>query len=399
MSSTNSKKTAAAVVAALIVAMLIGSCSSAAPTADSEVALSDAVATDAAADFDAGQDATAFGAMEAEDERALRLLLIARAGSAASSAAQWPSNPLAVWPGFALHQAPTMLVMLSAKGMPSRAYLFGVAPPPAGAQAVTLAGVAESIWRYDAGKADLGPGETVIPEHTVDGRALFVATWSPYRDTDDLAWIEVLARGYMVRLREIEAAWSGVQACGQTIYPRFVEAIALVQLECATLSDALAATDADDVSARLHEWAAARAAGIAVSNFVGLRTRHYDNLFGSERFVAGRLSVAAGQRSAAQWTTTLRDWLALPTTAPVEQFDTLLMEAGEISAAAMEAASRVGWDVEPSFSSGNNAYQVVVDKLGVPPASALAAAKGRHDWAGLLKRAEAVMALPKGDAP
>ena len=68
MSSTNSKKTAAAVVAALIVAMLIGSCSSAAPTADSEVALSDAVATDAAADFDAGQDATAFGAMEAEDE-------------------------------------------------------------------------------------------------------------------------------------------------------------------------------------------------------------------------------------------------------------------------------------------------------------------------------------------
>ena len=341
-------------------------------------------------------DVAGSDAFLAEDEPGLRLLAKARSASGTASQAPWPTSAEAIWPGFALHNAPTALVILNAKGMARRAYLFGFDSPPASAQAVVLSGVAEPIWRYDDATAEMGPGETVIAERQVADASALVVTWSANRDTDDTIWMESLGRGYMNRLRDMEAGWTGVQACGQTIYPRFEEAIALFLVECAVLSEALQATDVAVTKARLHEWAAARAAAIDVTNFVGLRTRHYDNIFGSERFVAGRLSVAAGLRNAGQWNTVLRDWLALPATVPVPDFDTLLMDNGEVSAAAIEAASGLGWDVEPNFSKGENVYQVVMGQLGSPPSTALDTAKARLDWSGYVKRAKAIMALPRG---
>ncbi len=394
-----------------LAALTVAACASPPSSSSGALDAGTADAGTAGADGSAGADATSAGsALVADDVHPLALVVAARAGSLAQAQATWPTDGEAVWPGFALHGAPTALVVLDAKGMPRRGYLVGVSAQPKGGVAVALpaTGLPESlsgplaavpIWRYDAVTADMGPGETVIPSRAVAEADAVVATWSPYRDTDDTRWVETLARGYMVRLRESEASWTGVQACGQTVYPRFAEAIALVQLECAVLAEAVQAADAATAKARLHEWAAARVAGIAVTNFVGQRVRHYDNIFGSERFVAGRLTVAAGLRDTKAWRAALGAWLAKPTTAPVADFDALLLDSGEIAAAAIEAAGLAGWDVEPSFRKGGNVLEVVLQELGDPPAAALAAAKARHPWADYQARAKSVLALDGGATP
>ena len=356
------------------------------------------MASDADAAGDAARlDADASGPLVAEDLPALKLLIAARAGAEIAATTTWPSTAEAVWPGYSLHKVATLLVILSTKGMPIRAYLLGATTPPQGATAFDVGGV--SCLRYDAGAAGMGPGETVIPDQIVADQSTLVVTWSAFRDTDNTVWVESLGSGYMTRLREIEAKWLPVQACGQSLYPRFELAIALVQLEAAILTDALNAKTPAAMKTALHEWAAARAAGIVVTNFVGQRARHYDNLFGSTQFVAGRLSVASGQRTAAAWLTALKSELARPATIPIADFDALLLDSGILSAAAIEAASRAGWDVEPAFHAGDNVHTVVVAKLGQAPAQALADAKARHDWAGFVARAKLIMALPVGAQP
>ncbi len=394
----------AATLAATFAILLVG-CGVDATTAGADVSEDSGAGQDAggtAGDADGAGDAArldtdASGPLVIDDLPALKLLIAARAGAEAAAKTAWPSAPQAVWPGFSLHKVPTLLVILSSKGMPIRAYLLGATTPPTGATAFDVGGV--SCLRYDAGAAGMGPGETVIPDQLVAAKSTLVVTWSAVRDTDSTAWIETLGGGYMTRLREVEAQWLPVQACGQSLYPRFELAIALVQLEAAVLTDALNAQTPAAIQSALHEWAAARAAGIAVTNFVGQRARHYDNLFGSTQFVAGRLSVASGQRTAAGWLTTLKTQLAEPAKIPIADFDALLLDSGILSAAAIEAASRAGWDVEPAFHAGNNVRTVVVAKLGEAPAQALAAAKAKHDWAGFVARAKLIMALPVGAQP
>ena len=218
----------------MLAVLLVCACAEPAPNQPAAKSGQDGASADAQA-----ADVVGSEALVAEDEPALRLLVKARAASEAASLATWPTSAEAIWPGFALHKVPTALVILNVKGMARRAYLFGFDGPLVGAESVVLSGVTEPIWRYDDATAEMGPGETVIAERQVADTSVLVVTWSANRDTDDTVWIELLGRGYMKRLRDMEAGWTGVQACGQTVYPRFEEAIALFLVECAVLAEAL----------------------------------------------------------------------------------------------------------------------------------------------------------------
>ncbi|MCO4759881.1 MAG: hypothetical protein KC502_00095 [Myxococcales bacterium] len=330
----------------------------------------------------------------ADDHHAIDLLIAARNGAQNQSKAKWPMGQGVIWPAFNLHHAPTLLVMLSAKGTAKRAYLFGTAVPK-DQQALTRGG--QTFFRHDAGVVGLGPGERVIPSRAIADEDAMVVTWSATRDTDDVVWVTTLGRGYMTRLREVEANWLPVQACGQSLYPRFAEAIALVQLEGAVLTEALDSPTAKDALVRLQEWAAIRAAAIEVTDLVGQRGRHYDHLFGSAIFAAGRLSVAAGMRSSTKWRATLKAQLTKIATVPATEFDSYMLDSGAIGAAVIEVATSAGWDVEPTFRAGLNTFSLAKTKFSSPTPALLEAAKARHDWSGFVDRAAAIMTVAPGE--
>ncbi len=399
--------------AALALALLLAACGGGVETsADGADAASVTAgdANDAASDVgsnddvggDAATDATDAGVALAypTDGKALGLLLQARAGALASTSKPWP-GPDAIWPGYGLHKVPILLAILDSKLKPIRGYLLGGPTTPEGAQLVDPATLpvasSEPVLRHDAGVAKIGAAEEIIIDHDLGGVSVLVVTWSPARDSDPVRWIRRLGQGYMLRLREIEAKWSAVQACGQVRYPRDLDAIALLFLECAVLAEAYAAKDAAAASTFLQEWAAIRAAAIDKTAAVGARIRHYDNQFGSEQFTAGRLAVAAGLHDHAALDADYLARLAAPAAVTVTAFDDEMADNGTLGAVSMEIASRLGWDIEPTLRTADVVYALVAAKLGATTPQMVEAAKARHDWAGFLARAAAVMALPIDD--
>ena len=334
------------------------------------------------------------------DAKALTLLLQARAGSAAMASKPWP-GPDAIWPGYGLHKVPMVLAILDGKLKPIRGYLIGVGVAPAGAVALDPKALptqaAEPVYRHDTGVAKVGAAEEIIIDHDLAGTSVLVVTYSPARDSDPVRWIRRLGQGYMLRLREIEALWSTVQACGQVRYPRNLDAIALLFLECAVLAEAYNADDPAKASTYLREWAAIRAAAIDATPAVGLRIRHYDNQFGSEQFTAGRLAVAAGLQDHAALDADYLARLAAPAAVTVTSFDDEMADNGTLGAVSMEIASRLGWDIEPTLRAADVVYALVAAKRGATAPEMVQSAKDRHDWAGFLARAAEVMALPLDD--
>ena len=193
-----------------------------------------------------------------DDVKALLWLDLSRKGSNQAASATWPGAQSAIWPGYALHKVPTYLVILGDKLKPVRGYLVGWPVPPLGATAVTLPGLKDLAWRYDAGFIDIGAGERVIFDHEVAGTSALVVTYSASRDQSDLEWIDRLGEQYMTRLRLVEAVWQPVAGCGQNKYPRFEHAIALLFLECAVLAEAYAAKDPATAEQHMREWSAVR---------------------------------------------------------------------------------------------------------------------------------------------
>ena len=366
---------------------------------------SDAHAGDAQAGDAAGNDGTAgdwqgIALAYPTYGKALGLLLQARAGSLASTAKAWPGDD-AIWPQYQLHKVPILLVILDGKLKPMRGYLLGA--PTATADAVLVdpatlpPGSAEPVLRHDAGVTKIGAAEEIIIDHDLNGLSVLVVTYAPARDSDAVRWIHRLGQGYMLRLREIEAKWNAVQACGQVRYPRDLDAIALLFLECAVLAEAYATDDGTKAAGYLQEWAAIRAAAIEATAAVGARIRHYDNQFGSEQFTAGRLVVAAGLQDRAWLDADYLARLGAPAAVTVTAFDDEMADNGTLGAVSMEIASRLGWDIEPTLRSADVVYAVVATKLGASTPQMVEAAKARHDWAGFLARAADIMALPLED--
>ncbi|MSP93196.1 MAG: hypothetical protein EXR79_15580 [Myxococcales bacterium] len=390
----------AAAVACVSAAVGCAQAPVAAPTADAAGPATDTAAATEAGSLDAAADAfPASASAQAVDLAAIVLVAKLRTASNAAAQAKWPGPAPAIWPGWALHKLPLYLVAVDAKQKPVRGFLVGVAPLPAGAVAVpaqaSVAVPAElTVARWDAGLKDIGPGEEMSPLVTAGGIDLLLATYTAERLADAALWATGLGRAAMLRLHA-DAAWQQVQGCGQNSYPRYEEAIALQLLECAVLQEAVQAADSAGAEARLREWYAVRRRAIEVTVLVAKRWRHYDVQFGTATYAGQRLIAAAGLRTPAQHVAAHVAALQVLLDAKPTEFDSVSLGYSAPGAAALEVATRLGWEVEPAYRATDAVYHVLPAKLGEPPASLVDVAKGRHPWAKFAATAADVMKVPE----
>lgn len=332
-------------------------------------------------------------ALDPADSAVLARVLAVRAGSQALATAAWPQ--VAAWPGYALHNSPIYLVIRDEAGAPRRGYLIGSGEPPTGAKVLQSKGFG-GVARWDGGLKELWDGIEGAAAIEVGGIAAIVLGVGPVEAKAPGVALDLrLGALAMVRLREVDAPWRMVLACGQPGYPRVAEAIALLLLECAVLDEALLASDHATRQQRLVEWAAVRSAAFAASQLVGQRFRHYDNTFAAERFAALRVAYAGAADPAAAIVAAHRAALALPATVPIDGFDALMANNGDIAAAALEVSTRAGLDPAADYAAAKTVLDTIVAAWGVAPASALTAAQARHPWASFQARAALIAALPE----
>lgn len=335
--------------------------------------------------------------VEAQDEAALTALLAWRQASSNLSATAWPT--LQAWPGFALHAVPMYVVAIDVKGKPRRGYLIGGTLPN---DAVAAAAPFEGVARWDAGVEDVWIGLEAASEFDVAGASRLlvgIRDGDGVREDDapDLAFAERVVDAYMTRLREVEAGWAAVQACGQADYPRVAEAIALLFLEAAVLDEALAATGKAEREGFLHDWASIRAAAVDASNLVGQRFRHYDNTVASARFAMLRV-VAAAELAGMDWIRAQHAAaLGLPYATTPTEFDDWMFENADLGAAALEVAAWVSIDVQKTYEQADTVHSALLAHFGGADPKRVAAAKTRHPFADYQARAAIIAALPTSD--
>lgn len=368
----------------LVVALLCAACAARAPgTATDAAAVSDSALADARV-TDAAHDATQTATLPTTDHNALLLLQKARAASALAAQA-WPAGSAAIWPKFNLHDRPLYLVALDAKDDAVRGYLVHWPSQPKGAFPLQDSAIQQGTFRYDAG---LDADDLFDDDPLVAGQHALVLTFPALGITDQAAWLHDTGVATMQRIQRVDVPWQPVTACGVTTYPREQDAIALLFLECAVLKDAVVATEPKVIEQRLREWYVIRTTYADAVPVLRKRFHHYDNLFGSQEFAAARLLRNAGVLTPAQYVARLQGWLDAPFAAPLGQFDDLMLNNGAIGAVALDLATRLGWDDEPSYrKTGTVYYEVPVHLGGEPTAALLGEAKQRYDWAAFQARA------------
>lgn len=318
---------------------------------------------------------------EGDDRYAMELVAVARNGSQASLGAEFPMSAAALWPGYHLHDLPVVLVPTTVSGKPLRAYLLGYPKLPAGAQPV--------VDHPEAAQYDLAIKELDSDEAAnIAGSNAMTIRYVQ----DDLAnanrFVTLVAGQAMSRLMHYEAAWDPPGACGANEYPRAAETLALWFLECAVLAEALTATAAPVLEARLREVWAIRAAYGDLNDMLRRMNEHYDNAFAPVALVGLRVLRNTAKLSDQAYTAQLKAWADAPMIVPPEQFDARFVNDGTVRAVALEVAYRLGWDLAPTYAKAGSAVALVPAKTGSEPGPGLVAeAKARHDWSKMLSRA------------
>lgn len=342
-------------------------------------------------------DAAEDSAIDPQDAAALALLQQLRGASESLATLPWPAT--AAWPAFALHQAPIFAFAVDVKGTPKRGYRLGGTMP---ADALPGPGAMPSVWRWDAGVSGVWVGLDGASDLEIAGQSLLVVRLpgptDPSGPQADAAFGQRLVATYMTRLRELEAGWVAVQACGQGFYPRISEGIALLHLEAAVLSEALTVTEDAGRKELLRDWVAVHAAALATSSLLGQRYRHYDNTFASEAFSAVRvLAHAQGEGDvAARIRAAHQAALTVPGSVAIDGFDDAMFENGDVAAAALELAASVGIDAAAEYEASETIHAVLQKALGPVEPARVEQAKARHPWSDFLARAETIAALPAG---
>lgn len=340
-------------------------------------------------------DSTAPAGVPALDRQALLLL---------QGWAELPTDHTAsVWPGLKVLQAPTALVVFDADHVARRGWLLHWPAPPPGAVAVDDPAFSSPIWRYDAVAADAFDPTTALADWEVAGTSALLlpvsAAWLAGGARPGGPWSQLVGAAAMDRWRQVEGQWPAVAPCGQPFYPRDEQAIALLFLECAVLTEALDAVDPALAAQRLAEWHAIRTLYTQASAALMARVLHYDAAFAPAWYAGRRLAIATGQRSEAAVAAEYRAALARPLQVAAADFDAVVSSFGVPGAAALEVARRLGWPAAGVYAAGGSVWTELPSWAGAAPADAVDQAVARHPWRTMRAQAQKVMALPVGLGP
>jgi len=211
------------------------------------------------------------------------------------------------------------------------------------------------VWRYDAALKVLVGGEPYLFDAQIASTSALVVTLSAARLADPEAWLATVAEGYQYRVRRVEVDWFPVAACGQVSFPRFEEAIALVQLEWAVLRDAYVAKEPTVVEQHLREWYAIRKKAFDSTILLAKRARHYDNEYGNLLFARRRFLAVDGRVSRAELAAAYVAGLEKVWTVPITEFDAFMLANGTPGAAPSFATRTLGATIAVSGDAGEQA--------------------------------------------